>query len=217
MTESTQNHITKKIPFYRKPWAQSLAAIVIIFGTLAGVLYWNSASRVVEIENSRLEAPIINITPLMPGTLNALYVSEGDRVAANAPIGLVGSETLFAKEGGLVLAAPRAIGSYYAPGQKVLSIIVDTKMRLVGSIEETEGLEKIAPGQRVEFTVDAFPDSTYEAVVEEVSPASNEAGVAFSISDRRPVKKFDVYMRIDPSRYPELKSGMSAKAWVHVK
>lgn len=205
------------IPFYRKPWAQSLAAMVLIFGALGGLLYWNSASRVVEIENSRLEAPIISVAPLMPGTLNALYVSEGDRVAANAPIGLVGSETLFTKEGGVVLSAPRAVGSYYAPGQRVLSIIVDSKMRLVGSIEETEGLQKIAPGQSVEFTVDAFPDARYQAVVEDVSPASNEAGVAFAISDKRPVKKFDVYMRFDPSRYPELKTGMSAKAWVQVK
>jgi len=41
--------------------------------------------------------------------------------------------------------------------------------------------------------------------------------VIFSISDKRPVKKFDVKLRFNVEAYPELKSGMSAKMTVYIK
>jgi multidrug resistance efflux pump len=201
----------------KKPWLQSVVAIVVIFGALGGFLYWHSSHNTVAIDNSLLDAPIADISPSAPGQLNALYVKEGDRVAANAPLALVGSETLFSKEAGIVTGDPQGIGSYFAPGQKVLSVIVDSKMRVVGSIDETKGLAKLKEGQHATFTVDAFPGKSYEGTVDEISPASSDSGIAFSISDKRPVKKFDVYVRFDTSKYPELKTGMSAKIRVHLK
>ena len=121
-----------------------------------------------------------------------------------------------AETAGLKAFAPRALGSYYSPGQTVLSIIAGQKMRVVATIDETKGLESLAPGQPVVFTVDAYPGRQFYGVVDSISPASDDAGVLFSISDKRPVKKFDVYIAFDPSTYPELKSGMSAKAWVYL-
>jgi len=200
-----------------QPWVKSVAAIVIIFGALAAFIFWHTARTQVAIDTTVLSAPTANIAPTAGGILNALYVKEGDRVSANAPIAQIGNETLFAKEGGIVSGDPQVIGSYFAPGQKVVSVVNDQKMRAVGTIDETKGLNKIKPGQRVTFTVDAFPGKTYEGTVDEVSPVSNDAGVAFSISDKRPVKKFSVYARFDASSYPELKSGMSAKMTVYIK
>ena len=207
----------QKSHILKRPWMHSLIAFVVIFGVLATFLFWQTASKTISIENSYLDAPIANISPSTPGILNAIYVKEGDRVEANSPIALVGSETMYAKEGGIVSSAPKVVGAYFSPSQKVISIIVDQKMRVVGSIEETKGLDKIASGQRVLFTVDTFPNNEYEGVVDEVSPASNETGIAFSISDKRPMKKFNVYVNFDVSKYPELKTGMSAKLEVYVK
>ena len=147
----------KKRNVHEIAWVQSLAAVVVIFGALAGLIYLQSTSGVVEIENSMLDAPIETVAPSTPGMLNALYVKEGDHITANAPVALVGTETLYAKESGIVLGAPRALGSYYGPGQKVLSIIADQKMRVVATIDETKGLEEINPGEPVIFTVDAYP------------------------------------------------------------
>ncbi len=200
-----------------QPWVKSAAAVIVIFGALIALIFWHAARTTVKIDTSSLTAPVAAIAPSAGGTLNALYVKEGDHVPANAPIAQVGTETLFAKEGGIVSGGPQVIGSYFAPGQKVVSVIDDQDMRVIGSIEETKGLRKIEAGQRVTFTVDAFPGTTYEGTVDEVSPASDDAGVAFSISDKRPVKKFSVYARFDASAYPELRSGMSAKMTVHVK
>jgi hypothetical protein len=53
--------------------------------------------------------------------------------------------------------------------------------------------------------------------VDEVSPTSEQGSVVFDISDQRPTNQFDVYVRFDPSKYPELKNGMSARIWVYTK
>jgi multidrug resistance efflux pump len=205
----------KKIALLSQPWMRSIIAIVVIFGSLAVFLFWHAASTEVSIDTSVLDAPTANIAPTSGGILNALYVADGDRVPPNAPIAQVGTETLFTKEGGIVSGEPQALGSYFAPGQRVISVINNERMRVAGTIEETKGLERIKEGQRVTFTVDAFGSKSYSGVVDEISSASNDAGIAFSISDKRPVRKFTVYVRFNTSAYPELKDGMSAKMTVY--
>lgn len=207
----------EKTRLSQKPWMQSIIAIVLIFGSLGGMIFWQKASTTVFIDMSVLEAPIAHIAPSSGGVLNALYVKEGDYITANTAIAQIGTETLFAKEDGVVVGKPQVLGTYVTPGQKIVDVVSNNRMRVVGTLEETEGLSDIQPGQSVSFTVDAYSGKTYEGVVDSVSPVSNEAGIAFSISDKRPVKKFNVYARFDASSYPELKSGMSAKMTVYRK
>ncbi|HEX4798982.1 MAG TPA: efflux RND transporter periplasmic adaptor subunit [Candidatus Paceibacterota bacterium] len=207
----------KKVSVFRAPWAQSVIAVVLIFGSLGGMIFWQKMSTTVLIDMSVLEAPIAHIAPSSGGVLNALYVKEGDYVVANTAIAQVGTETLFAKEEGIVISKPQVLGTYVTPGQKIVDIVSNNQMRVVGTLEETEGLAKIQPGQAVTFTVDAYMDKVYEGSIDSISPVSNDAGVAFAISDKRPVKKFNVYARFDASQYPELKSGMSAKMTVYLK
>jgi multidrug resistance efflux pump len=199
----------------KKPWVLSLLSFVIIFGLLGAFLFWQVGSTTVSIENSNLEAPIINLAPSMPGTLNALYVTEGDTVAANSQVALVGSQIISTEDGGLVSSAPVVLGSYFSPGQTVVSIVNVSEMKVIGQIEETKGLDRIKVGQRATFTVDAFPGKTYEGVVDEISPVSDDTGVVFDISDQRPIENFDVKVRFTIADYPELKSGMSAKITVY--
>jgi hypothetical protein len=51
--------------------------------------------------------------------------------------------------------------------------------------------------------------------VDEVAPTSEQSSVVFNISDQRPTNQFAVYVRFDPTQYPQLKNGMSAKIWVY--
>lgn len=212
-----ETNIQKKENILKTPWIQSIIYVVVIFGLLAVFLFWQTNRSEISIENSYLDAPIVNLTPTSPGTLNALYVKEGDKVQANSQIALVGSQIIYTKEGGIVASAPIVLGSYFSPGQTVVSIVNDQKMRVVGKIDETKGLDSIKVGQRATFTVDTFPSNKYEGVVDEISPVSNNSGVLFSISDKRPVNKFNVYVTFDVSKYPELKSGMSAKLLVYIR
>jgi multidrug resistance efflux pump len=216
-THSTHENASSKPNLFKRPWMHSLIAFVAIFGLLGLFLFWQVESSTVFIENSHLEAPIINLAASSPGVLNALYVKDGDSVLNNSPIALVGSETISAKDGGLVESAPEVLGSYFSPGETVVSIVNTPEMKVVGQLEETKGLDRIKVGQRATFSVDAFPGKTYEGIVDEISAASDDAGVLFNISDQRPIEKFDVKVRFNVAAYPELKSGMSAKITVYTK
>jgi multidrug resistance efflux pump len=212
-----ENNNQKKEHIFKRPWMHSLISFAVIFGALAGFLFWQIEKNTVFIENSDLEAPIINLSPTLPGVLNALYVKEGDRVKANSPVALVGSQIISAKNGGLVVSAPVVLGAYFLPGQTVVSIVNVKEMKAVGQIDETKGLSSIVQGQRATFSVDAFPGKTYEGIVDQISSVSNDNGVVFSISDKRPVKKFEVKVVFNVADYPELKSGMSAKITVYTE
>jgi multidrug resistance efflux pump len=211
-----ENNIQKE-GIFKKPWVRSLVSFIIIFALLGVFLYWQTQKNTVSIENSNLDAPIINLAPSSPGVLNALYVKEGDKIGANVQVALVGSQIISTKDGGIVSNAPNILGSYFSPGQTVVSIVNNQEMKVVGQLEETKGLNKISKGQRATFSVDAFPGKTYEGVVDEVSSVSDNAGVLFNISDQRPIEKFDVKVRFNVADYPELKSGMSAKITVYTK
>jgi multidrug resistance efflux pump len=201
----------------KKPWVLSLFSFIIIFGLLGLFLFWQESSNTVFIENSNLEAPMINLAPSSPGVLNALYVKEGDIVPANSQVALVGSQIISTGDGGLVSSAPIVLGSYFSPGQTVVSIVNVSQMKVVGQLEETKGLNRIKIGQRATFSVDAFPGKTYEGVVDNISAVSDNTGVVFNISDQRPIEKFDVEVQFNVAEYPELKSGMSAKITVYTK
>jgi len=206
-----------KESIFKKPWMHSLISFVVIFGVLAVFLFWQVNRNTVFIENSLLEAPIINLSATSPGTLNALYVKEGDEIPSNSQVALVGSQIIYTKDGGIVSYAPDVVGSYFSPGQTVVSVVNVKEMKVVGEVEETKGLKSLEVGQRATFSVDAFSGASYEGIVDQISPVSNTNGIVFSISDKRPVKKFNVKVRFNVEDYPELKSGMSAKITVHTK
>ncbi len=209
--------IKKEPIFIRKPWVKSLVALVGIFLILGVFVYWQMTKNTVYIENSTLVAPIVNLASSSSGTLNALYVKNGDVIAPNTVVALVGTTAVTSREAGIVVGSPDALGGYYVPGMTIVSVIKIDSMKVVGTVDETGGLAYLSVGQRADFTVDAFGSKVYQGFVDEISPTSSETGVTFSISDKRPVQKYDVSVRFDVSQYPELKNGMSAKITVHTK
>lgn len=202
---------------FKKDWVKSLISVAVIFSSLFVILFLLLEKDKVFVENSYLDAPIVNLSPTSPGVLNALYVKEGDYVLANTQIALVGSQIIYTKNNGIVSYAPSVVGSYFSPGQVIVSIINNSEMKVVGEIDETKGLDKIKKGQNVIFTIDTFGSKKYKGIVEEISPTSNENGVVFSISDKRAVKKFNIKVIFNINDYPELKNGMSAKMTIYTK
>lgn len=212
-----QTETIKKESLLKKPLTQSVIALLVIFGSLVSFLLWQTQRGIVTIEDSYISAPIVNLSPITAGTLNALYVSEGDHVEANTAVALIGSQIITTKDSGIVTYSPNVTGAYFSSGQTVVSIVKNQEMKVVGSVEETKGLSDISIGQPVTFTVDAFPDKKYMGIVEKISDTSNDTGVAFSISDKRPIKKFNITVRFNISSYPELKNGMSAKMVIDIR
>jgi multidrug resistance efflux pump len=216
--KNTQEHgavAAKKTNTKLVAWV--IVGLVVVGGIGAG-LYWYVSSKTVYIDLSQISAPLINLSPVNSGVLEAVYVNDGDMVAVNTPVALVGDEIVEAKVAGEIVSVDNNVGEYVnvLTGQGTVATMIDpTQLRVVGNLDENKGLSDVQIGDSATFTVDAFGSKTYKGVVDEVSPTSNQSDVVFNISDQRPTNQFEVKVRFDPTLYPELKNGMSAKIWVY--
>jgi multidrug resistance efflux pump len=207
----------KKESVFKKKWMQSIIGIALAFIILGIFFVVHGQLSTVKIDNSSIAAPMITLGPTASGTLQQTYVQVGDSVLPNTPLARVGTEVITSQVAGLVVDIKKDIGSTYAPGQAVVTMIQPSELRVVGEIEENKGLEKLAVGQTATFTVDAFGSQKFYGVIDSIAPTSNASDVVFSISDKREEQIFDVKVRYDVSAYPELKNGMSAKLVINIK
>jgi multidrug resistance efflux pump len=191
---------------------------MVMVGIVGGGVYWYVSSKTVYISLSQISAPLINLSPVNSGVLEEVFVNNGDMVAINTPIARVGNEIVKAKIAGEIVSVNNNIGQYVnvMTGQGTVATMIDpTQLRVVGNLDENKGLADVHVGAPATFTVDAFGSKTYKGIVDEVSQTSNQSDVVFNISDQRPTNQFAVKVRFDPTLYPELKNGMSAKIWVY--
>lgn len=193
-------------------WGGVAAAVLIAGGVAA---YLISSSQSVYVDSATITAPLINLAPTSAGRLNAVYVNEGDRVAANTPVAEVGTEIVTSKVAGTIVKVVDTVGAQAASGETVVTMIDDSQLRVVGELDENKGLARVAVGDPVIFTADAFGGEQFRGVVDEIAPTSNQSDIVFSVSDARAEQSFDVKVRFDTGAYPFLKNGMSARLWVY--
>ncbi len=190
-----------------------IGLVIIIAAGIAAYLI--ASNRSVYIDTATITAPIIQLAPTTAGRLNAVYVNEGDSVAANTPVAEVGTEIITTKVAGTIVNVDDVVGASISPGTSVVEMIDPTALRVVGQLDENKGLANVALGDPVVFTVDAFGGEQFKGVVDEIAPTSNTSDVVFSVSDAREEQSFDVKARFDTTTYPLLKNGMSARMWVY--
>ncbi len=204
-------------PDRRKLIWWTLGAIVVV-GVVGGGLYWYVSNKTVYIDQSQIQAPVISLSPVNSGVLEAVYVNVGDTVAMNEPVAQVGDEIVKAKTAGVIVSVNKDFGQYMnvMTGAGTVATMIDpTQLRVVGNLDENKGLADVKVGDPATFTVDAFGGQVFKGVVDEVSPTAESGSVVFNISDQRPTNQFAVYVRFDTAKYPQLKNGMSARIWVY--
>lgn len=201
----------------RKTWITTGLATLAIAAIAAGFIYWYGNSQYVYVDASSISAPEIDLSASAPGVLNAVYVHVGDIVEANKPLAVVGTQVISSNVAGLIVAIPHNVGAQLSAGQIAVAMIDPTRLRVVGEVDENKGLNRLAIGDPVTFTVDAFGGTQYSGVVDEIAPTANSAGVVFNISNQRQVQQFDVKVRFDTAAHPELKNGMSARMWIYTR
>lgn len=209
--EKTQSGSRKKLIIW-------IIVALVVVGGIGGGIYFYVASKTIEIDDSTITAPLINLSPVNSGILQAIYVNVGDEIPANTPVAEVGDGVVESTVAGEIVSINNNIGAYMntLTGQGTVATMIDpTQLRVVGNIDENKGLADIQVGDPATFTVDAFGSQQFKGVVDEVAPTSEETDVVFNISDARPTNEFAVYVRFDPTLYPQLKNGMSARIWVY--
>ncbi len=191
----------------------------LICVAIAGGAYWYVSSKTVYIDLSVVQAPVIDLSPTDSGQLQAVFVKVGDMVTANQPIARVGDGVVESQTSGEIVSVDQNIGEFEnaMTGQAIVATMVDpTQLRVVGHLDEDKGLAAVEVGDTAKFTVDAFGSKEYYGVVDEVGQIS-EGDTTSNIFSQRPTYQFNIYVRFDPARYPELKDGMSARIWVYTK
>jgi multidrug resistance efflux pump len=193
------------------------AGLVIIIAALliGGYIGYQLLRDRVSIEDSLVQAPIITISPEVPGAIADIKVYEGERVKRGDTLAIVGTSSLNAYQDGLVVATDNAIGSLASSQTPVVEMINFADMRIAGTLDENKGLDKVQIGQIVSFTVDALPGQTFWGYVDEISPTAKQTQLQFSVSSERPTQQFLVYARFNAYSYPQIKNGMSAKMTVY--
>jgi membrane fusion protein (multidrug efflux system) len=97
----------------------------------------------------------------------ALVVAEVDldNTIIRAPVdGVVGNKAV-------------ELGQYVRAGAQLMAVVPLPAVHIVANFKETQ-IERMRPGQRVEISVDAYPNVTLEGQVESFAPAS---GAVFSL------------------------------------
>jgi multidrug resistance efflux pump len=213
VAQETKKGILKRI--MGNPRLLSLLLLLALCAIAGGISYWQLQQSRIYIEKAEISAPIISLSPQIPGILDKVNVKEGDVVHKNKIVAEVDGQPILAKTNGIVIEVQNTPGQLVSSQNSVVQMIDPQEFRVIGQIEEDKGLSDIRVGQRVIFTVDAFGSKEYTGVVDSISPTSRTSDIVFSISDKRQENQFDVKVSFNVDDYPELKNGMSAKMWVY--
>ena len=198
----------------KNPVVLVVLAIIVILAAYFGFRYWQDASSKVYIENSEISAPVTSLGPDASGILREVYVKVGDHVTAGQPLFNVSGRIASSMTPGIITSVQNTPGQLEAPQSVVVKLYDPSGLRVIGHLQEDQGLSDIKIGQKVIFTVDAYDNKQYVGTVDTITPIANTSSVVFSISDKRQEKLFDINIAFDPNAYPEIKNGMSAKMWV---
>ncbi len=196
---------------------RTLLIVIISAIIIGGTYYLLKKENRIEIDNSLAQAPIISLAPLAPGRLTEINVHEGDAVNKGDTLAIIGTDSLKAYTNGLIIKVINTPGGTVTPQTTIVQMIDPAIMRIVGTLDENKGLKDIKIGQVASFTIDALPGKTFWGYVDEIAPSAKQTALSFSISNERPTQQFEIYVKFDPKKYPEIKNGMSAKMTVYTK
>jgi len=207
-----------------------LIAMVVVGGGIGGY-FWYEGQNYLSTDDARLAGDIYKVMPRITGKVTSLDVNEGDHVLADQIIGQQDTNNLATSNldqaalrspiDGTVIKTMVRAGEVSSPGQTVAMVVDTHKLYVSANIEETQ-VNRIQPGQKVEFTLDGFSGKTFTGKVKEISkatastfsllPSTNTSGNFTKVTQRVPIK-----ISIDDNQGVELSPGISAAIKVHLK
>jgi membrane fusion protein (multidrug efflux system) len=124
--------------------------------------------------------------------------------------------------GGQITQKSVDLGQYVSPGQLLFTIVPLDQVYVTANFKETQ-LAHVAPGQKVSFRVDTYPDE-FEGVVDSIAgatgsrqallPPQNATGNFVKVVQRIPVK-----ILVKPGQHPSivLRPGMNVEATIYTR
>lgn len=130
--------------------------------------------------------------------------------------------TVTAPANGIVVSVPLVAGEQITAAEPLMAIVTDTPPWVEANFKETE-LTHVRVGQAATVVLDIYPDITWEAEVQSISPAT---GAEFAILPPqnasgnwvKVVQRLPVRLRLLPKAdAPPLRAGMTATATIDTK
>lgn len=160
----------------------------------------------------------INVSKFMIGSAQSTIKAAGAQVSTIET--QLRNTRIFAPASGTIAKRWQLPGDVAQPGQPVFTITKDSALYITSYIEETR-MAYLNVGKKVEFTIDAFPDITFNGKVTYIAantasqfsliPPNNASGNFTKVTQRIPVR-VSILDWDKKDKYPTLRlvAGMSA-------
>lgn len=146
--------------------------VLVVVGCIFGVYYASVSGSMLKTNNAKVTAQMYSIVGTSSSKLIEWTVEKGDLVVRDQVLGR--QETLPAIASpisGTVVKCDATTGMMSSPSSQ-LAVIADTDNMYIGvNIEETE-ISKVAVGQNVDVTIDAYGNKKFKGKVTEIDTAT---------------------------------------------
>jgi multidrug resistance efflux pump len=205
--------------------------MIIILAVVTSV-YWYNSRHYVDTEDARVDGTIVKVSPQISGRISEMNVAEGDDVKQGAIIARQVDYQLTAGLNldlavvkspitGTVIKKIGNVGEIGTPGSPIAMVADLKSLYITANIEETE-LNRVKPGQNVDFTIDSIPGVDFSGQVLSIGdatvstfsllPSQNTSGNFTKVIQRIPVK-----ISIKSYQGQRLLPGMNATVRIYIK
>ena len=197
----------------------AVLALVAAAGFTAS--YFLNARHYVSTDNAQIDGDRIAVNAPASGTLIDWRATQGAELRQNEAVGRIKvnggfvqpQQSIKAPADGRVAVDNGVEGAFVTAGTQLAVAYDFSKLYVTARVDETD-VNDVRPGQRVQFSVDAFPDAEFTGVVREIQggaagvfslfPQSNSSGNFQKVTQVIPVK-----ISIDDRQGLELVPGMN--------
>lgn len=198
--------------------------IVVLALVAAGAFtasYVLDARHYVSTDNAQIDGDRIAVNAPASGTLIDWRATQGSELRQNEAVGRIKinggfvqpQQSIRAPGNGRVAVDNGVEGAFVTAGTQLAVAYDFSKLYVTARVDETD-VNDVRPGQRVQFSVDAFPDNDFTGVVREIQggaagvfslfPQSNSSGNFQKVTQVVPVK-----IAIDDRQGLDLVPGMN--------
>jgi multidrug resistance efflux pump len=149
-----------------------LLFIVVIGACAGGFYYFSVSANTLKTDNAKVTAKMYTVTGSSSSKLLEWDVAKGDLVVKNQPLGRQETLPMISSPiNGTVVKCDAIEGEPASPATQ-LAVIADTDDMYIGvNIEETE-IAKVAVGQKVDVTIDAYGGRVFSGKITEIDTAT---------------------------------------------
>lgn len=182
-----------------------ILVVALIAGGVFAASYFLDARNYVSTDNAQIDGNKIAVNAPASGTLIDWRATQGAELTADQVVGRIKvnggfvqpQQSIRAPADGTVAVDSGVEGAFVTAGTQLAVAYDFSKVYVTARVDETD-IDAIRIGQRVEFTVDAFPDNEFTGFVREIQggaagvfslfPQSNSSGTFQKVTQVIPVK-----------------------------